>query len=506
MHLPDIQLDTALALLPQESKFTSMNADGGRVNALGGTREDESFQKLLEKAMNEARAADKARDDERSARAKEAQTQSGKPGESRQADEARRGADKANSAEKSERSEIAKHKETSGQTANREYLAETEDAITPAEQFAPAETAFAVKFRALADTRLDELAVAESSVLEASPENEADTAETAFSGQKTASGNDSLLLDALAAAQEQQIAPAAQTEASTDSAEHESREDLNAKKDSSIKRAETVAALFNAQTLNTDAAVISQAAQTNNGVDGGVALSETSGAAKKRDFFEGDKPLFTIIDERADFSREKSSHITASHEGNHAELQLSLSNAAKDARFSLDAAQNPGSAESKFAAMLSQEIKNNASEFVKAGSIILRGNDTGSIRLALHPENLGDVKILLQLTDNNIAARITVATKEAYDAFKSSIDSLKQAFNDSGFSTGDFNLSWTGGGAQGNAQHNNHGQDPSRQVFERSLAQYTGGMPDFDSELEERSFTGTGGYAPPRLNAVNIMA
>jgi flagellar hook-length control protein FliK len=500
MHLPDIQLDTALALLPKESGLNSANALGGRIDAPGGSSGGDSFQKLLEKAMNDARAADKARDDERAARSRDARTRT---------DEAGRGADRTDTAENAGRSEIARHKENAGQTQNREIRAEISEDTGEAKTSALAEDVFAAKFRAATDDGLDGLAAWKEPAPDIAPPD--DTDETSFKEQKIALAEDSLLLDALAAAEgRQELALAERQETAKDGAEDNPREDFESKKDSAAKRAdaraETMAeaALFNARALNVNAAAVSQNAQTTGDADD-AAQSETVGAAKKRGFFDGDKPLFTVIDERAVSSREKPTHGTVvSHEGNHAELQLSLSNAAKDARFTPDAAQNGGGAESKFAAMLSQEIKNNAYEFVKAGSIILRGNDSGSIRLALHPENLGDVKILLQLTDNNIAARITVATKEAYDAFKSSIDSLKQAFNDSGFSTGDFNLSWTGGGAQGNAQHNHHGQEPSRQTFERAVAQYAGGIPDY--ALDERGFTGIGGYAPSRANAVNIMA
>ena len=74
--------------------------------------------------------------------------------------------------------------------------------------------------------------------------------------------------------------------------------------------------------------------------------------------------------------------------------------------------------------MLSNQIQNNATEFVKTGSIILRDNNSGTINLVLHPEELGNVKISLEMNDKLVSARITVASEEAYQAFKESISSL----------------------------------------------------------------------------------
>lgn len=94
--------------------------------------------------------------------------------------------------------------------------------------------------------------------------------------------------------------------------------------------------------------------------------------------------------------------------------------------------------------MLSAEINAHAGEFVKTGSIILRDNNVGSINLVLHPEELGDVKISLKLTDKIIAGHITVASQEAYNAFKSNIETLRQAFVSNGFEAAGFELSWSG--------------------------------------------------------------
>lgn len=146
--------------------------------------------------------------------------------------------------------------------------------------------------------------------------------------------------------------------------------------------------------------------------------------------------------------------------------------------------QSAASSNSNFQAMLTNQIQANASEFVKTGSIVLKDNDVGSIKLILHPESLGNVKIDLEVVDNVISGKIVVASKEAMGAFKDSLDSLKQAFSQSGFETANFDLSFAG---QNNSFANFNNQNKEESRYFEFLNTYN----DFaiDSNTEEVAFS-----------------
>ena len=67
--------------------------------------------------------------------------------------------------------------------------------------------------------------------------------------------------------------------------------------------------------------------------------------------------------------------------------------------------------------------------------MVLRNGDAGLIRLRLEPESLGGVKIELKMTEKQISGKIIVESDIAGEAFRSSIDALKDAFAESGFET-----------------------------------------------------------------------
>ena len=187
-----------------------------------------------------------------------------------------------------------------------------------------------------------------------------------------------------------------------------------------------------------------------------LSSSDGKGAKEVPSLFEN---IFTVTDERsveqkiADFKSEVKSDY--SEQDNSLNLSLSLSETAKQNILSSNN-QTAGASGSTFQQMLSQQIQFNAPDFVRAGNIVLQDNNSGSINMILKPENLGNVKINLHLSDNVITGQITVNSKEAFDAFKQNLETLKQAFQNSGFENANLSLSYadtsSGSFAQGERQ------------------------------------------------------
>lgn len=145
-------------------------------------------------------------------------------------------------------------------------------------------------------------------------------------------------------------------------------------------------------------------------------------------------------------------------------VQMTMELAARaEQNITSSSSQSAGANGSNFQAMLSNAVQENAPDFVKAGNIVLKDNKQGSINLILRPEGLGNVKISLNLDDKNLSAQILVHTKEAMDAFKESIPSLKQAFTESGFETGSFDLNFSNN--QSNQQGFAQGENQNQQLI-----------------------------------------
>jgi flagellar hook-length control protein FliK len=109
--------------------------------------------------------------------------------------------------------------------------------------------------------------------------------------------------------------------------------------------------------------------------------------------------------------------------------------------------------------MLSQQIQQNAPEFAKAGTIILKDQNSGSINMVLKPESLGNVKISLQLTDKNINGHIVVQSKEAMEAFKENLDLLRHSFQENGFENAQLSLSLADSSSENPFAQNQNGND-----------------------------------------------
>jgi flagellar hook-length control protein FliK len=109
------------------------------------------------------------------------------------------------------------------------------------------------------------------------------------------------------------------------------------------------------------------------------------------------------------------------------------------------------SAEAKASAamenMLARELHQNFNgDIVRHASMALRDGGEGTIKIALKPESLGNVKIHLEMSENKITGQIIVESEEALNAFKKEIASLEQAFKEAGFNSANLNLSLTADG------------------------------------------------------------
>jgi flagellar hook-length control protein FliK len=92
--------------------------------------------------------------------------------------------------------------------------------------------------------------------------------------------------------------------------------------------------------------------------------------------------------------------------------------------------------------MLARELHQNFNnDIVRHASVALRDGNEGTIKLALKPESLGNVKIRLELADNKIIGHIVVESEEALRAFQKEISSLEKAFRDSGFEAANLEMS-----------------------------------------------------------------
>ena len=221
------------------------------------------------------------------------------------------------------------------------------------------------------------------------------------------------------------------------------------------------------------------------------------------------KDIFTVTDNRS--VEEKISEFktmvnekSETSQNNELNLSLSLSENASQNILASNS-QSAGATGSTFQEMLTQQVQTNVPDFVKAGNIVLRDNNQGSINMILKPEALGNVKINLQVADNVITGQITVHSKEAFEAFKQNMDSLRQAFQDSGYENAQLNLSFADGSSSG-AFAQGEQQQSSQQFFANKTYSSYAASADTDDYGAETETAETFSYGNGTDKTVSIVA
>ena len=239
------------------------------------------------------------------------------------------------------------------------------------------------------------------------------------------------------------------------------------------------------------------------------SLEGLDSKSEKKFFLDKDKKI-AVQDLRSENSAQKPDEKSGKSMKSSSEISEIYRNEKNNPQVTMDFAANAqqnigslnnqvaGSAGSNFQAMLANQIQENAGEIVKAGNIVLKDNDVGSIKLILHPESLGNVKIDLQVNEKNISGKIIVATQEAFNAFKETAENLKQAFVQSGFESAGLELSL----ANQNFAGNHSGENQNNPAAEFAMRKVYGEINGF----AEENFPEIENIENSAMNSINIVA
>ena len=272
------------------------------------------------------------------------------------------------------------------------------------------------------------------------------TAGKGFAEKNTLESGEKLLLKNMLTAQAETDTATAQAAVESSSTAQQVKKQKNGKigaesaAESALATASSTAELFGKQKKNTDEAASD------------TALEKSTKIQQPKQ----QKPVFTVVDERTVHA----APVTADGSVHEAGSSVRVSNTpsvdmAADFRgmaaglgSSVDGTQAAKeSSAPSFASLVAQQVQDMAPDFVQAGRIVLQDNNAGIIRLQMQPAHLGSVKINLELVNGKkIVGKIITGSKEAYEAFKESIDQLSKAFEQGGFASAQFDISWSGEG------------------------------------------------------------
>jgi len=79
-------------------------------------------------------------------------------------------------------------------------------------------------------------------------------------------------------------------------------------------------------------------------------------------------------------------------------------------------------------------------EIVRGIKIVLKSASTGELRINLRPENLGRVRVQIQMEDNRLRGRFFVESAAAREVLKGALDGLQAKLLESGFSSADLEM------------------------------------------------------------------
>jgi flagellar protein FlbC len=129
---------------------------------------------------------------------------------------------------------------------------------------------------------------------------------------------------------------------------------------------------------------------------------------------------------------------------------------------------------------LQQQLKDFATgDVVRHARFVLKENAGGEIRLLLKPEQLGTVRVRLEVQDNRIAGRIIVENTTVRDAFEQTLSELHRAFREAGLESGSLEVTV---GQDGQASGQRSAAQGRRA---RAIEELAESVPRIIGELEE---------------------
>ncbi len=138
----------------------------------------------------------------------------------------------------------------------------------------------------------------------------------------------------------------------------------------------------------------------------------------------------------------------------------------------------PGSPlNSAFTESLTARLRDGAGDIVSSARIVLKDAGSGVIRLRLEPETLGGVKIELKMSEKQISGKIIVESDMAGEAFRASLDALRDAFTEAGLNTGSLEVEVRNGMGKGSDSGMDQDEDKRSIYWSRSLEKLDSAVP-----------------------------